>query len=278
MASRFRDSIIDQSFKNCASHCNNLWNLESKSDLDQILVPILPTSLHLHLDLNCNLKCASCRNKNIYSPTVNPKTKEILDILTEEYQDYKESVLIYGDGIGDMFTSAAYQQFLRNDRLPKCFKFCITTNGNLLTKNLDILKKLYDQHQIDLIIVSFDAATNDTYKNVRGGNFELLIEGIEQVVNLGIKVSAQYVIQYKNYLEILDYVLLCKRLGVSHIGLQKITRWSHMSNDWWITNNLDNNPTVDYKFLISALQIIENDLHCSIDGGLTNLIATSTVD
>jgi sulfatase maturation enzyme AslB (radical SAM superfamily) len=271
-STRFRNSIVDQSFKNCASHCSNLWNLESKSNLDQLPIPKLPTNLHLHLDLNCNLKCASCRNTNIYSPTVNPKTKEILDILIEEYQDHKETVFIYGDGIGDMFTSAAYQQFLRNDRLPKCFKFCITTNGNLLTKNLDILKKLHDQNQIDLIIVSFDAATNDTYKNVRGGNFELLTEGIEQVVNLGIKVSAQYVTQYKNYLEILDYVALCKRLGVSHIGLQKITRWPHMNDDWWIANKLDDHPNVDYEFLISALKTIDSDPQCGIDGGLKNLL------
>ena len=272
LATQFRNSIVDQSFKNCASHCSNLWNLESKSNLDQLSVPKLPSNLHLHLDLNCNLKCASCRNDNIYSPTVNPKTKEILDILIEEYQDDKGPVFIYGDGIGDMFTSAAYQQFLRSDRLPKCFKFCITTNGNLITKNLDILKKLHDQNQIDLIIVSFDAATSETYKEVRGGNFKLLIEGVEQLVNLGITVSAQYVTQYKNYLEILDYVTLCKRLGISHIGLQKITRWAHMNNDWWIANTLDNNPTVDYKFLISALKTIDSDPHCGIDGGLKNLL------
>ena len=160
LSTQFRNSIVDQSFKNCASHCSNLWNLESKSNLNHLTVPKLPANLHLHLDLNCNLRCESCRTVNIYSSEVNPKTKEILDILTEEYQDHDETVFVYGDGIGDIFASAAYQQFLRSDRLPKCFKFCITTNGNLITKNIDILKKLHDQNQIDLIIVSFDAATS----------------------------------------------------------------------------------------------------------------------
>ena len=48
------------------------------------------------------------------------------------------------------------------------------------------------------MIVSFDAATSSTYKDIRGGNFDLVVEGVRQMVEEGIKVSTQFVAQYKN--------------------------------------------------------------------------------
>ena len=270
---QFRKTIIDQSFKYCSkTDCGKLWNLDQVDDLDSVQIhqTDLPSSLHLHLDKNCNLKCQSCRNSNIYSKEVDQRTYDILSKLTQEYQDYQKPVFVYGDGIGDIFASSAYQKWLREDQLPKCFKFCITTNGNLITKNLDLLTKL--QSQIDIVIVSFDASTSSTYKEIRGGDFGIVVEGVRQMVNLGISVSTQYVVQYKNYREILDYVALVKELGVKHIGLQLLDFWPHMNQDWWQANQLNNNPDVDYAWLINALTILKQDPTVGLCGGLKNLI------
>ena len=50
-----------------------------------------------------------------------------------------------------------------------------------------------------------------------------------------------------------------------------------MSNEWWQENQIDNNPTVDYNFLINALNIIKKDnQQFGLCGGLENLIATKS--
>jgi MoaA/NifB/PqqE/SkfB family radical SAM enzyme len=273
----FRSKIIDQSFEFCNKfECSKRHNLSQVDNFDFINnYPKLPTTFNLLIDNNCNLKCASCRTKNIYSTEINPTVKKILDNLVTAYQNFDQRVLIFCDGTGDIFASSAYQEFFRRDDLPECFKFCLQTNGNLVTKNMDILEKI--KHQIDIVIVSFDASCSKTYKTIRGGNFDIVLDGVAQMIKLGIKVSTQFVIQYENYLEILDYVNLCKTLGVSgNIGLQKIDRWGHMSDSWWNANQLDNNPTIDYDFLINALKELKQDPQCNICGGLENLIATST--
>ena len=247
----------------------DLDQLDSLDHIDPL--PVLPTNIHLHLDENCNLKCASCRNSNIYSKEVNPRAAKILDVLADDYKDFDKKVFVYGDGTGDIFASSAYQQFLRSDRVPKCWNFCFTTNGNLITKNLDLIDQI--STQIDLVIVSLDAATANTYRDIRGGVFEIVLDGIRELVARGIKVSTQYVVQYKNYQEVREYVDLCKSIGVRHIGLQKIDRWGHLNNSWWQANQIDRNPNVDYDFLIKALTDFKQDPQIGLCGGLEQLLS-----
>ena len=59
---------------------------------------------------------------------------------------------------------------MNGNNIPKCFRFRITTNGNLITKNLDLLENIKDQ--ISEVTVSLDAGTSDTYKEIRGGSFK----------------------------------------------------------------------------------------------------------
>ena len=274
---KFRGSIIDQSFRYCRKdECAKLWNLDQVDDLDSaIKYKKLPTTMNVQIDSNCNLKCGSCRNEVIWSKPANPTAEKILNRLIEEYQDFNEPVWFQCDGTGDIFASTAYLNFFNSDRLPKCFQFNLTTNGNLVTKNLDILEKIKDQ--IFSVCVSFDAATPETYKEIRGGKFDLIIAGVKAMKNMGIyRVNTSFVTQKKNYLELLDHYNMCKELGINYSGLSKMDRWLHMSDTWWEENRLDNNPTIDYDFLIHALKTIKQDPKFGLCGGLEHLIATST--
>lgn len=274
----FRSSILDQSFKYCIKEeCAKMWNLDQISDISAIdNYPKLPTKMNVQIEKNCNLKCASCRNEVIWSKEINPQVEKILSTLVQDYQDFNEKVWFQCDGFGDIFASRAYQNFFRRDDLPKCFDFNLTTNGNLITKNLDLIEKL--KPQIFSLCVSFDSANEQTYKEIRGGKFDLILDGVRECVKMGVtRVNASFVTQKKNYLEILDYYNLCKSLGISHIGISKIDRWWHMSDAWWQENQIDDNPTVDYKFLVSALKTIKNDPDVGMCGGLENLIATKSI-
>jgi len=267
----FQQSIIDQTFRYCnKNNCGEIWNLPTVKELE-IPRPSLPNTIMLAIDINCNLKCTSCRTHNIFSKEVNLRAKLILDRLIEDYQDYAEPVRIQCDGLGDIFNSEAYREFFKNPKLPNCFRFVMLTNGNLITKNIDWLSAIKDK--IEVIEISFDAATAETYKETRGGNFNSVIDGMTALNNLGIPTRTQFVVQQKNYHEILAYRDLAKQLKSRHIGFQHITRWPHMTQDWWIQNQLENNPSIDYDFFTSALREIKQDHQCGISGGLEKLIS-----
>lgn len=270
---KLRRSVIDQTFKYCdQTQCPKIWNLDQ---VDQIPYSasdkLKPKVLHLHIDQNCTLKCPSCRTGIIYERLPNPNAVKILNELTRIYSDVTSEVIVFADGYGDLFASLAYQNWLNDPNLPECFKFCFTTNGNLILKNIELIEKL--KSQIDIITVSLDAATADTYQAVRGGNFNLLLQGIETLVSKGIKVTTQFIVQRQNYLEILDYVELGKSLGVTHIGLQKLDYWPHMSEEWWAYNRLEDNPDIDTAFLKSSLLEIKTYPNCNICGGLEHIVS-----
>jgi sulfatase maturation enzyme AslB (radical SAM superfamily) len=270
----FRQTIIDQSFKYCRQDtCGKIWNLDQVENFDHVVqYPGLPTTIYLQsLDNNCNLTCASCRNVNIYSKEVKPQAEKILNQLIEEYRGFSKSVMVCGDGSGDVFASTTYLNFLNNPNLPKCFKFAVNTNGNLLIKNLDMLERL--KNQFSAVCVSFDASRPNTYKKIRGGNFDIVKKGVEELIKLGIPVTTQFIVQQGNYQEVLEYLHMAQDLGATFIGLQTLRRWNHMTNEWWAINTIENNPHVDYAWLIPALKEFKSATNTGLDGGLETLMA-----
>lgn len=252
----FRQSIIDQSYRWCnPKTCSKLWNLDTVEHLDFLdQLPSLPTSIMLQLDKNCNLKCASCRTKNIYSNAINQQVLNILAQLSRDYAKFNLPVEIFADGLGDIFASAAYLEYFTNYDIPQNFRFILTTNGNLITKNLDLINKI--QPKLQSVTVSLDAATDRTYRAIRGGNFNIVLDGIKELTKLGIPVNTEFVLQYLNHKEVVDYIQLCQDLGISHIGVNEIVRWPHMSLAWWNQNKIQENDQVDYKYLENAVEVI----------------------
>ena len=273
---QLRQTVFDQTFSFCLrDECGELWSLP---DVDIINDPknILPTEYNIAADSNCNLSCGSCRTKIQYDKEANPTAVKILDALKRAYTNFNQDVHIYCDGSGDIFASTAWKEFFLSSDLPDCFKFVFQTNGNLLTKNINILEKLKDR--IDCLIVSFDAASNETYKKIRGGKFDLVKEGVRQAVKLGINVTTQYVLQRENHHEINQYVSLCKELGVTHIGLQVIDRWPHMSDQYWAYHRIQNNPDIDIDKLTQDLNKFRWDIQIGLCGGIMNLLDNNGID
>lgn len=224
----------------------------------------------LSIDRNCNLKCEMCRSSSIYDKQLNMTAWRILERLLDAYRDVEQPTMLQCDGAGDVFVSGAYRKFFMHKDLPKCFNLEITTNGNLLTKNQDIIETLGDR--IKVIEVSFDAATVDTYKAVRGGSFDTVLEGMKMLKEMGVPTRTQFVVQKRNYQEILAYLQLATELGSSHIGLQGVFRAAHMSERWWAENCLDSNSNVDLERLKSDLEIFKKRDNTNISGNLESLL------
>lgn len=271
----FRQTIIDQAYTYCSKGtCGKLWNLDQVDQLPTAIGPRLPSIVYLQdLDYSCNLKCPSCRLGPIYSKSVNPDARFILNAIKDAYRDSENTVMLCGDGQGEMLASSAYLEFFKSPDLPRCIRIGMNSNGNLLLKRMDLLESLHQRGQIASIAICFDAASAKTYKKIRGGKFDIVLEGVKKAISLGINVTAQMVVQYGNYREILDYRDMCLDLGVVFTGLQKINRWKHISQAWWQMNNIEDNADVDYDFLVSALEEFKRTPNSSICGGLETIIA-----
>jgi MoaA/NifB/PqqE/SkfB family radical SAM enzyme len=269
----FRSSIIDQSFKYCREDmCVDFYRMKEVDDFSFVpTIPNLPTTIQLQIDPTCNLKCAICRTRNMYSPDARPLAVSVLNRLVDEYQLFDHKVNLHCDGSGDVFASQAYLDFFNRSDLPKCFHFNIQTNGNLIIKNSDLIAKL--QPQIEMVEVSLDAATDETYKLLRGGNLPIVLKGIEMLKQLGITVWTQYIIQAGNHREIPAYIKLCKDLGVDRICLQSMNRYPHMTNSWWDENKIENNPNVNLTELLEVIAEIKQDPMIEISGGVEYLLA-----
>lgn len=269
----FRNSIINQSFNYCREDtCVDYYRM---TELDQIPNDpnelYLPTTLQLQIDPVCNLKCEICRTKNIYSTEPRAMAVRILNRLIEEYQSFEHKVNVHCDGIGEVFVSAAYLDFFAREDLPKCLHFSIQTNGNLLTKNVDIIQKI--QPRLEMVEISLDAGTEETYKRTRGGNFNIVLDGIRMLKQMGIPVWTQYIVQEANYREILQYVKLCKELGVDKICLQLLNWAHHMNEEWWNKNSIEVASADAKNELVSMLEELKKDPQIEISGGLEHLIA-----
>jgi len=252
----FKKNIIDQTFSKCNTICPTLHKLPIVDrpfyNIDDIF---LPKHLLLSIDRNCNLACESCRSENFFSNQTNKHADKILQKILDLYSNKETEVVIQCDGAGDIFASTSYKNFFKDERLTKNFKFQFITNGNLITKNIELVEKL--RNQFISVDVSIDAAVPKTYKLTRGGVFDKVIDGIKLLVKKNIKTNLSFVVQKKNYKEIRQAWQLGVDLGCHSINFHKLIRWKHMSDSWWEENKLENNPLVDIKWLKEELNILK---------------------
>jgi MoaA/NifB/PqqE/SkfB family radical SAM enzyme len=103
----------------------------------------------------------------------------------------------------------------------------IQTNGSYLKAKSETLNKLLPT--LNTLRISFDAATEETYKKIRvNGQWNQLLENVQWLQGLiqqnkyPLKITADFVVQLDNYKEIPAFVKLCEQLGITTINFQKM--------------------------------------------------------
>ena len=273
---KIRDTTLDGTFGWCVeTDCVKLTMLQDYKDDPFSELGVnrhahLPTNLSLAIDRNCNLKCPSCRAARIFNSRSDANVEIMLNKLSDEYRDFDQPVMVMLDGDGDVFVSQAYHDFLFNGKLPACWKLMITTNGNLITKKKSEIASIADR--IDIVIVSLDAATAGTYDVIRGGNFDVVMDGIKALLDMGITPYLQFVLQAANYKELLGYKAIADSFNIGY-GVQKIDRRRHMTAQYWRETNIEDNPNIDMDLLKAQLLVLSADRNCNLDGGIRWLLA-----
>ena len=248
---RIRESIYDGSFRYCRHDvCPHIQNNSLPSLEEAEAHPVLgdyvkrrqtrigepPVFINLVNDPSCNLYCPSCRSERInyrdgteyeeISSIQHQLLDPLLDASTE--RDFTISVT----GSGDPFASRTYRDLLYSldgSRFPN-LKFSLQTNGVLLTpRNWQRMSGIHSN--ISQVIVSFDAATANTYARTRrGGDWDQLLLNCKF---LGQKrrdgelkfLRFDFVVQKENYQEMPAFVELTRELGADRVLFSRLMDW-----------------------------------------------------
>lgn len=195
-----------------------------------------PEIINLAYDRTCNLKCPYCRlGTHNSQEDINQHSVRIHDHLFGESLYGVQRLIIAGNG--EPFVSRLYMDLLQNfdhKKYPE-LKIKIQTNGLLLTP--EKWDSIAQSHvAIDWISVSIDAATEETYKINRGGDFDRLLENLEFVSELRrsdkIKLFfINFIVQANNYKEMRQFVELGLRYGCDMVDFQLLENWGTYSPD-----------------------------------------------
>lgn len=201
--------------------------------------------LYIGLDDSCQLSCPSCRNESIFEKDYDvklPWIDHISNWLSNQPNLGPVDVLI--GSRGDPFASGLYRRLIANlAKLTKSppVRFQLKTNGLLLTRYLHELDII---DQLSMLEISIDAATADTYHQVRRpARWTTLIENLDYCLELrgnhAFQVKANFVVQKSNYKEMLGFVELCRKyiMFPSFTVLQDWNTFSYADNAVHLTEH-----------------------------------------
>lgn len=248
-----RKSILDGSFKYCNHKlCPMIQNgsLPNKKDItnerhlkiieSQQTKGLAPIEYNLCYDPSCNLSCPSCRVNKIYltsGPQYERKLTIQQKIINEIFgEPHKNYCKVNVTGSGDPFGSKIFREFLFNidgEKYPNV-EISLQTNGVMFTpKYWKKMKKIHKN--LKTVIISVDAATQETYDIVRrGGNWNLLLSNLDFISKLKQKnkinfLRFDFVVQRTNYKEMVDFVKLSKKYKIDNCYFGLVSDWGTWS-------------------------------------------------
>jgi sulfatase maturation enzyme AslB (radical SAM superfamily) len=256
----------------------SIYQSAPKDNIDLTPEPIdysLPTSINkipknliFDFDYTCNFQCPSCRTEvinwnhdEIRKPIIDQTVKKIKHLIIDQITN--EDVTIRWAG-GEPLISSAYLEIFEYIANSKKYniKSIIQTNGSYFNKKKDLITKLLPY--LKEIRISFDAASAETYHKIRvNGVWNNLIENVKFLqsliahTNSHTRLSADFVVQIDNYLEIPKFFDLCKSLNIESINLQKMWNWGTWPDDEFNKKNIYDHQHPQFNDLKKIFQIVK---------------------
>jgi len=139
----------------------------------------------------CNLDCIHCfhrtwRKEPDYTPTF--LEEELVIKILDEVGEHPGTVLnIACDG--EPFVDKRLIGFLEYARDKGIGPITTNTNGTLLTE--EVCRKILERPLLDIVNVSIDAFTPETYKRIRGGDYETVFNNTLRLVEMRNKLHSK---------------------------------------------------------------------------------------
>lgn len=251
-----------------------------KSIIDKKQIKDLkPTFYNLCYDESCNLQCPSCRRHKINYTSgkeyaVREKVqKKVIEELFSYPHTRKCTVSI--TGAGDPFGSKLYRELLfqlDGSQYPNV-SINLQTNGVMFTpKYWEKMHKIHSN--IDAVLISVDAGTEETYQITRkGGNWNLLNENLEFISELRQNgkinlLRLDFVIQAANYKEIDLMIKLGEKLKVDSVYLSRLADWDTWSKTAFNQQAIWKKTHPNHQSFLDILQKLDfNDYKTTVNIG-----------
>ena len=219
-----QDSITDSSYR----YCNNNQCSYIVSNLFAKATKV--KHIRLAVDESCNLECPSCRNKKIFigkGPLLAKKIKWLNKII-EWIKKQNAPVQVHIGSDGDPFVSLAYRHFMKQMQTLdlKTVSFSLQTNGLLIKKMYKRLEYIFDH--LNVLNISIDGATKDTYEKLRlGGLWEKIIENLQFIKEQKkFPVYLHMVVQKDNWHEMGKMLELADQYNFEKVYFNEIENWN----------------------------------------------------
>lgn len=232
-----RLSTINKTYTFCSNEClikankNNLIELDENVERNKIpLYDMSNFRIGLGYDATCNLSCISCRNNKVINS--NSKITEHIHNEVIKYLDNMEFVFV---SYGEVFFSKYYLDLVLSKNNEK--HILIQTNGLLL--NEDMLSKLDNKYESIDLYISIDAATKETYRTIRGEDFNILLKNLKMISDFKktgkIKnLVMSFVVQKNNFREMIKFIEMGKRLNVDKLFFARFKNWRNLPEEEFI--------------------------------------------
>lgn len=277
-AEQVRQAVNDGKFTYCSWDCATLYNLPKKRSANPLQVQKIPFRVKIDLDRSCNLKCPSCREDVIIEKKSDRIQKQI-----EIYQEIKQWAMDNPDdpfniipcASGEIFASHSGLKFLESvaGSNIKNLQISITSNGTLLHRNRDLVLAL--KNNIKTFSISIDAATPETYADVRGGDWNQLMLGLDMIKEeLGhIPLGINFVIQKENFHEIVPFAELAEHYNAM-VRYAALLDWGHWTIDWWKQHAVVKQGADELKTILDDIQKVKSrsSKHVGLSADLIKLL------
>jgi len=235
MRDQLQHSISNGSYRYCNNkQCSYLL------DNRPVGWPTAPISsqiknIRLAIDDSCNLSCPSCRINKVFvkSGKLLEQRMQLAKRIIEYINIQDNPIILHIGSDGDPFASLVYRYFIKQTKNFPHIRFSVQTNGLLV-------KKMFQRHEdmfkkLDVLNVSIDGSSLETYERLRrGGSFEKIIENLEFIKEIKLKLNFKFIIHFvvqaENYQEMPDIIELAKKYSADHVWLNKITNWNTFTN------------------------------------------------
>lgn len=171
----------------------------------------------------CNLKCVHCFAYDILEELSTKEAKNVIDQLSD--MDIMFLKITGGEPLvrGDIFELLKYAN-------TKKLAIILSTNGTLITNHI---AKLLVKCGVEDVQVSLDSADKLTHEKIRGsGTFNKTINGIENLVKSGIKVTIVMTLMRHNIEEISKTVDFAYELGARKFVARRLVMYGRARKKW----------------------------------------------
>jgi len=271
IAQSIRESVFDGGFKFCnkelcptiVSGSYEKGNIPAEFkgiyEKRQWKLDFGPEHISLNYDNSCNIQCKSCRKNLKMIDKVNAQRLIKFNDFLINSNLFKETKRVLLSGAGEVFASPVYMDFLykMDEKKFPNLKITIRTNGLLLNPvNWGKIKNAH--YAIDEINISIDAATKNTYEQVRyGGKFDKLINNLEFVKKLKNNnhyiLTTNFVVQWQNFKEMIPFIELAKEFNFDNIMFSQLDNIGTYSSEEYNSLAVHKQDHPQFKELIEII-------------------------